>query len=57
MDSFKCIKCKKKLAEGDIADGKVSIKCKCGTLNTIEVRPKKYVQNAPYQSRINLIQK
>lgn len=35
-----CISCKKLIAKGTINDGIISIKCKCGTVNTIEKEAK-----------------
>lgn len=50
-------KCKKVIGSVELTDGKVSIKCKCGTTTTIEAKPHKYIQNAPYQDRLDLEQK
>lgn len=44
-----CSKCGKKIAEGDLTDGIISIKCKCGVINTITAKPKQAFQN-----RLNL---
>lgn len=60
---LKCSACGKKLGEGVINDGKLSLKCKCGTITTIEKSlprqeaEKKYIQNRPYQDRLNLQKK
>jgi hypothetical protein len=35
-----CTGCRKKIADGILNDGRISIKCKCGTINTIEATPK-----------------
>ncbi len=34
-----CNNCRKKIAEGEISDGCLKIKCKCGTINTVEAHP------------------
>lgn len=61
MAEFRCsnIKCKKLLAEMDVTDGKVEIKCKCGMVNTLqaEAKDKPYVHNQPYQNRMDLVRK
>lgn len=46
-----CSKCGKKLAEGDfeIIEGYISIKCKCGIVNTLSSKPRQ-----PYQERMGL---
>lgn len=59
---MKCRNCGKVLCEiEDLKDGKVTIICrnsKCKATNVIETRPpKKYVQNAPYQNRMDLVRK
>lgn len=58
-DMIRCSNCRKIIGEGTLKDGKISIKCKCGTLNTIEAVPKQqeteqknFVYNTPYQNRI-----
>lgn len=60
LQDIRCSKCQKLLAEAKIEEGKLAIKCKCGTMNTIEVRQvnnKPFVYNQPYQNRLNLVQK
>lgn len=59
MQELKCTSCKKKLAEFNLVDGKLSVKCKCGTTNTIEAAPAstKFIHNQPYQNRLNLVVK
>ena len=59
---IRCFSCKKTIAEiENLRDGKVTIICrnsKCKAVNVIEIRPpKKYVQNAPYQNRMDLVRK
>lgn len=63
-DVIRCYNCRKIIGEGTISDGKISIKCKCGTLNTIEAVPKlkapeqkNFVYNSPYQNRLGLVKK
>lgn len=57
-NAIRCSNCRKLLGEGVLRDGRISIKCKCGMVNTIEVTPEKkpteekFVYNAPYQNRI-----
>lgn len=51
-DDINCSKCGKKIGEGEIIDGYIAIKCKCGVVNTIKNKPKQ-----PYQDRMNLNQK
>ncbi len=36
LTPIKCSRCGKKLGEAKLIDGIISIKCKCGVLNTIE---------------------
>lgn len=38
LNPMTCNNCGKKLAEIKVKDGIVSIKCKCGYLNTIEIK-------------------
>jgi hypothetical protein len=59
---IKCYSCNKVIGEiEDLKDGKVTIICrnsKCKATNVIEIRPpKKYIQNAPYQNRMDLVRK
>lgn len=62
-DAIRCSnpKCNKVIGSGTVKDGKVSIKCKCGTTTTIEAQlpkqPEKYIHNRPYQNRMDLEQK
>lgn len=39
LNPMSCNNCGKKLAEIKVKDGIVSIKCKCGYLNIIEIKP------------------
>lgn len=63
--TIRCTGCNKVIGElGHLRDGKISIKCKCGTINVIEAipeektpEPKNFVYNAPYQNRMNLVKK
>lgn len=61
---LKCCACGKKIGEGEINDGYVSIKCKCGAITTIQKtmpKPpepeKKFIHNLPYQNRMDLNKK
>ncbi len=63
-DAIRCTSCKKILGKGVINDGKIEIKCKCGTLNTIQAElpkqpaePGNYIHNRPYQDRMDLVKK
>lgn len=62
-NQIRCTGCRKMLATGTITDGTISIKCKCGVVNTISAVPvkkeenKNFVYNAPYQNRLNLVKK
>ena len=62
-NSIRCSGCKKVIGELDyLNDGKLTIKCKCGVVNTIEATPppkvpEKFVYNTPYQDRLNLVKK
>jgi hypothetical protein len=48
----------KKVYEGkQPAIGNIIIKCKCGTFNEIDSSVKPYVQNQPYQNRMQLVKK
>jgi phage FluMu protein Com len=38
---IRCAKCNKKIAEAEIKEGYVSIKCSCGVTNLITVTPEK----------------
>lgn len=57
---IRCTGCRKVIGEGTLNDGKISIKCKCGVLNTIEATPKpqpKQETTIPFQDRLNLVKK
>jgi hypothetical protein len=59
---IKCKSCGKVIGEiENLKDGKITIICRnsrCKATNIIEVRPpKKYIQNAPYQNRMDLVRK
>lgn len=62
-DAIRCSnpKCGKVIGSGTVNDGRISIKCKCGTTTTIEAAipkpPGNYVHNRPYQNRMDLEQK
>lgn len=43
-NEIRCCSCGKKLAEGQIKDGHVSIRCKCGVMNNITATPEKKVK-------------
>lgn len=56
-DAIRCSNCRKLIGTGSLKDGKIAIKCKCGTTNIIEAIPeqtaeKKFIYNTPYQNRI-----
>jgi phage FluMu protein Com len=40
-NDIRCCSCGKKLAEGQIKEGNISIQCKCGVLNLITATKKK----------------
>jgi phage FluMu protein Com len=40
-NDIRCCSCGKKLAEGQIKDGHVSIQCRCGVLNLVTATPEK----------------
>lgn len=40
-NDIRCCSCGKKLAEGQIKDGNISIQCRCGVLNLITAAPEK----------------
>jgi phage FluMu protein Com len=40
-NEIRCCSCGKKLAEGQIKDGNISIQCKCGVLNLVTATPEK----------------
>lgn len=52
-NEIRCNACNKLLATGVINDGKIELKCKCKTVNTIEVIP----PPVPYQDRMGLVKK
>lgn len=37
---IKCIACNKLIAKGILLEGSISIKCKCGTINTLKKEAK-----------------
>lgn len=39
LNALLCSNCGKKIGEVSMKDGKVVIKCKCGTINTVETKP------------------
>ncbi len=39
LNSMTCNNCGKKLAEIKVKEGTISIKCKCGVVNTFETKP------------------
>jgi phage FluMu protein Com len=43
-NEIRCCSCGKKLAEGQIKDGNISIQCKCGVLNEVTATPEKKVK-------------
>lgn len=43
-NEIRCCSCGKKLAEGQIKDGNISIQCKCGVLNLVTATPEKKVK-------------
>ena len=45
LNAVICVNCGKKLAEANISEGKLAIKCKCGTVNTIEIKMIQTVKN------------
>ena len=56
---IRCSGCRKIIGEGVINDGHITIKCKCGVMNTLVASKKqeKFVYNQPYQDRMNLQKK
>jgi len=40
-NEIRCCSCGKKLAEGQIKDGNISIRCRCGILNKVTAAPEK----------------
>jgi phage FluMu protein Com len=40
-NEIRCCSCGKKLAEGQIKDGNISIQCKCGVINQVIAKPEK----------------
>lgn len=44
-NDIRCCSCGKKLAEGQIKDGNISIQCKCGVLNLVTATLEKKVKN------------
>jgi phage FluMu protein Com len=46
-DIIRCSACKKVLCEGAMHHGSITIKCKCGTFNTIQAS-----QGTSYQDRL-----
>lgn len=69
MAEIKCSnpKCSKRIGEGSAnvtkvfegkepGPGNIIVKCKCGTYNEIDTT-QRYIQNAPYQSRMQLVKK
>lgn len=41
LRQWRCTNCGKLLAKIRILDGKIEIKCRCGTVNTTEKKPRK----------------
>lgn len=40
LREIRCHKCRKLLAKADMTEGIIEIKCTCGTLNKVEVKPR-----------------
>lgn len=40
-NDIRCCSCGKKLAEGQLTDGTISIQCKCGVMNHVTASPEK----------------
>lgn len=53
MKKFHCSSCGKVLFEGNITHGVIKKKCKCGTMNTIEIKP----ADQAFQERLDLAKK
>jgi phage FluMu protein Com len=53
MSEIRCSNCHALLLKADIKHGKAQVKCKCGTLNTIDIQP----DGRSFQERLNLTTK
>jgi phage FluMu protein Com len=52
-NDIRCCSCGKKLAEGQIKDGNISIQCRCGVLNLVTATPEKKVKGDPEKREYN----
>lgn len=51
---FRCSSCNKIIGKGNLSDGRIELKCKCGTVTAIEATPKQVHKESQKQIEVGL---